>query len=66
LPSYSFRIGRQKKLASILNILKYSIYQIQNKNDSISFQKHDEFPIHKIVNESDYLILPDNLNIVDI
>lgn len=67
LPSYDssnvFRITRQKELANILTRCEYSIFQIQNKNTNVKFVKVKEFPIHKNVNESDYILLPKDIHI---
>ncbi len=67
LPSYelsnTFRIKRQSDLAQIISDLGYSIYQIKKDNDSnVHLVKIPDFPVHKNVKESDYILLPKHIN----
>ena len=70
LPSYNseneFRLSRQNKLAELLSELKYNIFQIRNKVGATHFEKVIGFPVHANINESDYLLLPEHININDL
>lgn len=69
LPSYAetneFRINRQKKLVELLKQANYSMFQIKSKEKDMIFEEINEFPVHENVNESDYLLLPNYINIID-
>lgn len=66
LPSYTktntFRLDRQNELSNILHTLGYSIFQILGKEEVITLQKVNSFPIHDNLNQSDYILLPKKIN----